>query len=454
MQALTTGVTGTNSALEQSAIIQNSLSSKWDRLTTRVSNAGAGIAEAAFNLGGLLSAESSQEKILIRLAEEEKKTAEEQRKRNEIISKSITFTQAEVENFRNLVNEGGAVVDVYIKGTAAIKAFQEAQAAQKPIGEQAAETKTTLADLNAQLREFQKAQEGAASRSEWLKFQKQIDSVQRSIDAITGGKSKKNKELEKIHIAHIAVREFGRANSVEAERFNMEWGQAFSAWDKTAAVKKDMMDLAKTAWDVGNAWAAYGGEINKTNDRQAAWLKTQDELDATTKNISTALNTMGSAFASAFEGGEDAMKNALRPILNAIIDFIEAEYLAAAGATFIKAILTGGLSLTSDIAWNAAALVGLEAARAAVNSFAVGAVNIPNDQIARVHSGEMIIPKPFAQSVRSGEISVTGNGSGSGPSREIRRGKRQRIQVSTALTDSPFRSAQRRSYYDMNQGVL
>jgi tape measure domain-containing protein len=44
-------------------------------------------------------------------------------------------------------------------------------------------------------------------------------------------------------------------------------------------------------------------------------------------------------------------------------------------------------------------------------SFDVGALNIPKDMTAKIHKGEMIIPKPFAESVRSGEATV-GGGSG------------------------------------------
>jgi len=44
-------------------------------------------------------------------------------------------------------------------------------------------------------------------------------------------------------------------------------------------------------------------------------------------------------------------------------------------------------------------------------SFAVGSLNVPKDMTANIHKGEMIIPKPFAESVRSGEATV-GGGSG------------------------------------------
>ena len=43
-------------------------------------------------------------------------------------------------------------------------------------------------------------------------------------------------------------------------------------------------------------------------------------------------------------------------------------------------------------------------------SFAVGSPNIPNDMLANVHKGEMIIPATFAQGIRSGKLSVGQSG--------------------------------------------
>lgn len=50
---------------------------------------------------------------------------------------------------------------------------------------------------------------------------------------------------------------------------------------------------------------------------------------------------------------------------------------------------------------------------AGVPGFASGAVTIPADTRATVHKGEMIVPAPFAQGVRSGEISI-GSGTAGG----------------------------------------
>lgn len=53
-----------------------------------------------------------------------------------------------------------------------------------------------------------------------------------------------------------------------------------------------------------------------------------------------------------------------------------------------------------------AALVGSISAQ----SFAVGTTNVPQDQLANIHQGEMIIPKSFAEGIRSGEVSLGRSG--------------------------------------------
>ena len=50
------------------------------------------------------------------------------------------------------------------------------------------------------------------------------------------------------------------------------------------------------------------------------------------------------------------------------------------------------------------------------NSYAVGTANIPVDQIAQVHQGEMIVPASFSDSIRSGELSLSGGSADSGSS--------------------------------------
>lgn len=63
-----------------------------------------------------------------------------------------------------------------------------------------------------------------------------------------------------------------------------------------------------------------------------------------------------------------------------------------------------------------AALVGaagaVQIATIAQQSFAVGTPAIPNDMVANVHKGEMIIPATFSDAIRSGDLSLSGSGGG------------------------------------------
>lgn len=44
-----------------------------------------------------------------------------------------------------------------------------------------------------------------------------------------------------------------------------------------------------------------------------------------------------------------------------------------------------------------------------IKGYAVGAVNIPNDQIAQIHQKEMIIPATFAEGLRNGDLTLSAN---------------------------------------------
>lgn len=65
--------------------------------------------------------------------------------------------------------------------------------------------------------------------------------------------------------------------------------------------------------------------------------------------------------------------------------------------------IIGPISAALALATSAIQLAALEMARPQPPSFAVGAWDVPQDMLANIHAGEMILPKPFAESVRSGE---------------------------------------------------
>ena len=53
------------------------------------------------------------------------------------------------------------------------------------------------------------------------------------------------------------------------------------------------------------------------------------------------------------------------------------------------------------------------AAAAIAGSFAKGTSSVPSDMLANIHKGETIIPATFAESIRSGKLSLSGPGGGS-----------------------------------------
>lgn len=44
-------------------------------------------------------------------------------------------------------------------------------------------------------------------------------------------------------------------------------------------------------------------------------------------------------------------------------------------------------------------------------SFDVGTPSVPRDMVAKIHQGEMIIPKTFAEGIRKGEVPLGGGAS-------------------------------------------
>jgi hypothetical protein len=74
-------------------------------------------------------------------------------------------------------------------------------------------------------------------------------------------------------------------------------------------------------------------------------------------------------------------------------------------------LAAGGLATTLS----ALQIATVATAKPQKPQFAVGALDVPRDMDAVVHQGEAIIPAPFAESVRRGEIDITGGGGSKRP---------------------------------------
>jgi hypothetical protein len=113
--------------------------------------------------------------------------------------------------------------------------------------------------------------------------------------------------------------------------------------------------------------------------------------------------------------------------------------ITAEGVAIAEALMTQGFSMIKSAPLLVAAYAALEVARGFVNSYAVGAFNIPNDQTAKLHAGEMVIPKDWATAVRSGDISI-GGGKGSNGNK-----------IGVDVYVSNFRNAQRYGDYQLDR---
>ena len=78
--------------------------------------------------------------------------------------------------------------------------------------------------------------------------------------------------------------------------------------------------------------------------------------------------------------------------------------LIAAG---VSATIAGGLATAQAVA------VGENKPQRA--SFAVGAAQIPQDTVADIHKDEMIVPATFAESIRDGDLTLSGRNSNGEP---------------------------------------
>lgn len=175
------------------------------------------------------------------------------------------------------------------------------------------------------------------------------------------------------------------------------------------------------------------------------------ELEAQAERAKKAYEIIGEAASAAGQligaglvGADVGFKETLKPILTALIGFVQAEFLAAQAAMAIKALFTSGVSLTTDAAFAAVAYGALEIAKGAVNSFDKGIDYVPYDQLAYIHEGERVLTKDENKDFMSGGNKNTGS--------LIKRDKRVmngNIQVSI----SNFNSVRRKQTFQISRGT-
>lgn len=99
-----------------------------------------------------------------------------------------------------------------------------------------------------------------------------------------------------------------------------------------------------------------------------------------------------------------AEENKAFAVINQGIAIVESIINTAQGVT--KALAQANIPLAIAIGSIGAAKTALIASQ----KFALGTPEVPNDMIAQVHKGETIIPATFAESIRRGDLTLSGGG--------------------------------------------
>ncbi len=147
-------------------------------------------------------------------------------------------------------------------------------------------------------------------------------------------------------------------------------------------------DLAKKS-ELEKAAAEKAVEMDKlaqeeANEKRRLEIKERYERQAAEIEYQAALQSWSLGFASIVASGAQAVMNALA---------------SAPGPLGIAMASVAGVMTAMQLATHALA-------KPQPPSFAVGAWEIPEDMTANIHAGEMILPRTFAESVRSGEASI------------------------------------------------
>lgn len=143
-----------------------------------------------------------------------------------------------------------------------------------------------------------------------------------------------------------------------------------------------------------------GGFLSAIGQILARWLG----LEAAKTGATTAgASTRSAADGVAATAGAQLVGTAARS------EIADAAAVAAAWA-FADSAMLGPVGLIAAPAAAAAAEGTVMSFQALVPALAVGAGYVPHDMLAQIHQGEMVVPRPFADSVRSGDTTIGGSG--------------------------------------------
>jgi len=122
------------------------------------------------------------------------------------------------------------------------------------------------------------------------------------------------------------------------------------------------------------------------------------------KSVGNIFGGFGTMIAGLFSGDGNMIAKGFKMILQGLLDLILAPF------NLIISAVNGIFDALRTISFSAINIPNLEKLGW---TLAVGTANIPHDNIAQVHKGEGIIPATFMESIRKGDLSLSGGGKGS-----------------------------------------
>ncbi len=247
-------------------------------------------------------------------------------------------------------------------------------------------------------------------------------------------------------------------DTTASDQIKLDLAQLANEFTATAnAIKENMRTAtnpAQTTADLDQlklAWQKYNDQVTDLNRKAAQDIRSQ--WQATFNGINSSLNSSVAGMITGQKTGLQALQSVFTSVINAIVGAVlkipeawleqSIESLFITRSSDATKLASSTLISTQQIAQNAAIaaaaayaatagipIVGPELAPGAaatayagalsyegLASYDVGTMNVPSDQIAQIHQGEMIIPETFASGIRS---MMGGSGGGNSSSSDNR----------------------------------
>ena len=193
---------------------------------------------------------------------------------------------------------------------------------------------------------------------------------------------------------------------------------ALEGLPKAADPAKEVLTTANEALD-----SFFSTTIENIGRGEALWksfangfvasLQQLKDIDPIFSGIAAAFNQFFDDLEKASEQGAEAVWKAVARLLLRVAEMALIEILITEAKEVAKATIEAPLTLGATLAAIApitlaatAGIAGIEALKARINAYEVGAPEIPVDQLAVLHRGEMVVPASFAEAVRRGELAI------------------------------------------------